>query len=137
MTLSLTLNEGADINALLSQNIICITGTDTGIGKTILTGLLAKELAKHQSVVTQKWVQSGDLNSPDIQTHDQLSGQEHDAKWLDDRQVYSFNDPVSPHLAAKLANKTINPAKLKQATHRLAQHFDTVLVETSGGIMVP
>ena len=137
MTLSLTLNKGADINALLSQNIICITGTDTGIGKTILTGLLAKELAKHQSVVTQKWVQSGDLDSPDIQTHDHLSGQAHDAKWLDDRQVYSFNDPVSPHLAAKLANKTINPAKLKQATHQLAEHFDTVLVETSGGIMVP
>ena len=127
----------SDLASIKNHKIICITGTDTGIGKTIVTGLLAKELASHVSVITQKWVQSGDLDSPDIKTHDQLSEHSPDAKWLDDRQVYSFNDPVSPHLAAKLAKKTIEPELLKSATHRLASAFDTVLVETSGGIMVP
>ena len=68
-------------------------------------------MAKDQSVLTQRWVQLGDLDSPDIHTHDQLSGYVQDAKWLDDRQIYSFNDPVPQHLGLKLANKTINPAK--------------------------
>ena len=137
MNHSFQLKLTSDLASIKQHKIICITGTDTGIGKTIATGLLAKELASHGSVVTQKWVQSGDLDSPDIKTHDQLSEQVQDAKWLDDRQVYSFNNPVSPHLAARLANQTIEPGLLKSATHRLADAFDTVLVETSGGIMVP
>jgi dethiobiotin synthetase len=137
MSHSFQLKLTSDLASIKQHKIICITGTDTGIGKTIATGLLAKELASHGSVVTQKWVQSGDLDCPDIKTHDQLSEQVQDAKWLDDRQVYSFNDPVSPHLAAKLANETVNPIKLIQASQRLAEQFDTVLVETSGGIMVP
>ena len=37
-----------------------ITGTDTDIGKTYFTGLLAKHLKTlKQSVITQKWVQTG------------------------------------------------------------------------------
>ena len=137
MSHSFQLKLTSDFATISQHKVICITGTDTGIGKTVVTGLLAKELASHGSVVTQKWVQSGDLDSPDIKTHDQLSGHMHDAKLLSNRQVYSFNNPVSPHLAAKLANETINPTKLIQASHRLAEQFDTVLVETSGGIMVP
>ena len=134
---SFSLNQEVDIQSIISNQMICITGTDTGIGKTVVTGLLAKKCHAHKSVVTQKWVQSGDLDSPDIQTHDQLSTQIIDTKWLSDRQVYSFDDPVSPHLAARLANQTIDPDMLKQATNRLVTSFDMVLVETSGGIMVP
>ena len=137
MNHSFQLKLTRDLAIIKKHKIICITGTDTGIGKTIATGLLAKELASHGSVITQKWVQSGDLDSPDIKTHDQLSGHMHNPKLLSNRQVYSFNNPVSPHLAAKLANETINPTKLIQASQRLAEQFDTVLVETSGGIMVP
>jgi dethiobiotin synthetase len=117
--------------------IICITGVCTGIGKTVLTGLLAAELLSHQSVVTQKWIQSGDLHSPDIQMHDEISGHCLHEKWTTDRQVYSFNDSVSPHLAAQLGGQSILPAGLISATRRLVSSFDVVLVETSGGIMVP
>ena len=137
MTKSFQLTLTADIATIAAHNVICVTGTDTGIGKTIVTGLLAKELASQGTVVTQKWVQSGDLDEPDINTHDTISNIQYDIKNNDDRQVYSFNDPVSPHLAARLANQTIEPGLLKSATHRLADAFDTVLVETSGGIMVP
>ena len=137
MMKSFQLTLTSDIATITAHNIICITGTDTGIGKTVVTGLLAKELASQGTVVTQKWVQSGDLDSPDISTHDTISNLNYDQKYNDDRQVYSFNDPVSPHLAARLENQTIEPELLKSATHRLADTFDTVLVETSGGIMVP
>ena len=122
---------------ITQHKVICITGTDTGIGKTVVTGLLAKEIGRFQSVVTQKWVQSGDLDAPDIQTHDQIANASMESKWLPDRQVYSFIEPVSPHLAAQLANQPIEQTKLINATQRLSESFDTVLVETSGGIMVP
>ena len=131
----LTLSPHIEINAL--PPIICITGTSTGIGKTILTGLLALEISKKKSVVTQKWVQSGDLDSPDIAIHDTISTLKINPKWHCDRQVYSFKDPVSPHLAAKLSGTTIQPDHLKNATDRLSTSFDVVLIETSGGIMVP
>ena len=137
MKKSFQLTLTADIATITAHNVICVTGTDTGIGKTVVTGLLAKELASQGTVVTQKWVQSGDLDSPDISTHDTISNLNYDRKYIIDRQVYSFNDPVSPHLAARLANQTIETELLKSATHRLADKFDTVLVETSGGIMVP
>ena len=137
MKKSFQLTLTADIATITAHNVICVTGTDTGIGKTVVTGLLAKELASQGTVVTQKWVQSGDLDSPDISTHDTISNLNYDRKYIIDRQVYSFNDPLSPHLAARLANQTIETELLKSATHRLADKFDTVLVETSGGIMVP
>ena len=137
MMKSFQLTLTSDIATITAHNVICVTGTDTGIGKTVVTGLLAKELASQGTVVTQKWVQSGDLDSPDISTHDTISNLNYDRKYIIDRQVYSFNDPLSPHLAARLANQTIETELLKSATHRLADKFDTVLVETSGGIMVP
>ncbi|MGA0241774.1 MAG: dethiobiotin synthase [Candidatus Marinamargulisbacteria bacterium] len=122
---------------VLNHSVICITGTGTGVGKTIVTGLLGHVLAKDRRVVTQKWVQSGDLSSPDIATHDQLMGGAMDLGAQKDRQVYSFSDAVSPHLAAKLAHQSIDPTVLAAATQRLTEVSDTVLVETSGGIMVP
>ena len=121
----------------LNHEEICITGTDTGIGKTVVTGLLAKKLAETKKVVTQKWVQSGDLDNPDIKTHDKLSGLSISSEFIKDRQVYSFKTPASPHLAASIENTCIQPQKLVQATHRLKAAFDTVLIETSGGVMVP
>jgi dethiobiotin synthetase len=120
-----------------SSKVVCITGTGTGVGKTVVTGLLAKEYGKSELVVTQKWVQSGDLQSPDIQVHDALSNQTCGDVWAAQRQVYSFEHPVSPHLAAELSNASVDINTLMNATHVLKDNFDRVLVETSGGIMVP
>ena len=135
INLKLSTNDHFDL--IHYNNAICITGTDTGIGKTVATGLIAKKLKQKASVVTQKWIQSGDLDSPDINTHDQLSGIKMNSKWENDRQVYSFHTPASPHLAAAVEGKTIETSRIVDATNRLTQHFDIVLVETSGGIMVP
>ena len=133
----LRFNSGIDLDDILSNPVICITGTGTGIGKTIVTGLLASTISKSQSVVTQKWVQSGDLDSPDIATHDVIACQNIDPCFIPDRQVYSFNQPVSPHLAARLNQTHIDLLRLQSATQRLSSLFQSVLVETSGGVMVP
>ena len=134
---NLSINSDFKISELKTYEAICITGTDTGIGKTVVTGLLAKELSKVANVTTQKWIQSGDLDHSDIQTHDNLSGINHVSNMSNDRQVYSFKTPASPHLAAKIENESIQSQALMNATNRLKATHDMVLVETSGGILVP
>ena len=57
INLKLSTNDHFDL--IHHNNAICITGTDTGIGKTVATGLIAKKLKQKASVVTQKWIQSG------------------------------------------------------------------------------
>ena len=51
--------------------------------------------------------------------------------------VYSFEPPVSPDLAARLAGETIDPAKILEAYTRISAESDIVLVEGIGGLMVP
>ena len=55
---------------------IFITGTDTGVGKTVVTGLLGRYFSdKGVNVVTQKWIQTGcEGTSEDILVHEEVMG---------------------------------------------------------------
>ena len=56
------------------MNAVFITGTDTGVGKTVVTGLLGRYLLdKGLRVITQKWIQTGD-GPADIDVHLKLMG---------------------------------------------------------------
>lgn len=118
-----------------------ITGTHTGIGKTLVTGLIARELKRQNaSVITQKWVQTGCTGFPeDLATHLDIMGMSPDdtAPYHAAQCSYCFDLPASPHLAAAEAGAQINPAKLTTATQALQKQFDHVLIEGAGGIMVP
>jgi dethiobiotin synthetase len=48
-----------------------------------------------------------------------------------------FGPPVSPHLAAELAGKTIDPRELIRCAHAAADGADVVVVEGVGGLLVP
>ena len=50
---------------------------------------------------------------------------------------YIFKFPASPHLSAKLENAEINSAKIFSATTELEKHFDYIILEGVGGLMVP
>ncbi len=50
---------------------------------------------------------------------------------------YVFPVPCSPHLAAKLENRTIDCNVIRRATASLLQHFDLVFLEGAGGLFVP
>lgn len=121
--------------------VIFIAGTDTNVGKSVVTGLLAYYIGKQgRSVVTQKWVQTGSKRFPiDIRTHLFYQGKKQESvkKWLSGICPYVFKKPASPHLSAKLENKTIDLKKLKQSTETLREKFDYVLVEGVGGVHVP
>lgn len=120
---------------------IFITGTDTDVGKTMVTGLLAQYLlAQGRSVITQKWVQSGCEGFPeDIDTHLYWMGRSRQSIAAHQASVcpYVFPLPASAHLAAEAAGQTIDPAVIMRAYVTLETQFDCVLVEGMGGTLVP
>ena len=119
---------------------LCICGIDTGIGKSIVTGLLARFLYEQgHEVITLKPVQSGcDGKSEDILTHRRLM----ESGWLEEDEQrltcpYNFSFPGSPHLAAKLAGQTIDQDTITATITALEKKYEWVLIESVGGLMVP
>jgi len=120
---------------------VFITGTDTGVGKTMVAGLLARYLCEQgRRAVTQKWVQTGTRDFPaDVATHLELMGlsretfQEHAA----DMNPYALELAASPHLAAAHEQVRIDTRRIVASFRRLSKKFDTVIVEGAGGILVP
>jgi len=116
-----------------------IGGIDTDIGKTIITGMIAKQLQNNgQTVISQKIVQSGAAQSDDIALHRQIMGTELLPEDLTGLTVpYKFDFAASPHLAARLENKEVDSAIITEATKKLEKQYDTVLLEGIGGLLVP
>lgn len=119
---------------------VLIVGTDTGVGKTVVCKLLAAYLQGCElSVITQKWVQTGCEMSDDVEMHSiALPDNDHSKSDLTGARVpYSLKYPASPHLAAAIEGVDIDIAKIEAAHYELAKHFDMVVVEGSGGALVP
>jgi dethiobiotin synthetase len=118
-----------------------IAGTDTGIGKTVATGILAGYFSgKGLSVITQKWVQTGGCeDNDDITRHQEAMGAAKDRFTGFSRHVmrYSFALSASPHLAAAVEGKKISSSEIRKSFLSLAEAFDVVLVEGTGGLLVP
>jgi dethiobiotin synthetase len=120
--------------------VYCISGIDTGIGKTIVTGLLAKSCQKNGiQTITQKVVQTGCSGlSEDIIRHRQIMGIELQPVDISGLTCpYVFPVPCSPHLAAKLENQRIDCDVIRKATESLLGQYDLVLLEGAGGLFVP
>ena len=118
---------------------IFITGTDTDVGKTVITGCIASSLLKKgKNVAVYKPVQCGNLlkgkiKSPDLFLVKNLSGISDNCIFND----YSFKFASSPHLAAELENKKVDINIIKKHFDEISKNFDYVLIEGSGGLMVP
>ncbi len=122
------------------KGVYFVSGIDTDIGKTVATGVLAKQLLQQgKSVITQKPVQTGCQNiADDIAVHRKIMGipmQEADKKKLTMPEIFSY--PASPHLAARLDGRALDLDKIRTATQQLAAQYEIVLVEGAGGLMVP
>lgn len=124
----------------MKNTTIAICGIDTGVGKSVATGLLAGFLlAQGHSVITQKPVQTGCKGkAEDILLHRRLMG----TSWNEfDEQgttcSYCLPFPASPHLAARIADTTIQPEKIRLDSETLASSHEFLLVEGAGGLLVP
>lgn len=121
---------------------VFIVGTDTGVGKTMVTGLLARYLSESGlSVVTQKWVETGCSKkiSEDIKTHLALMKKNlsYIKGYRSNVSPYVFRAACSPHLASSMEQRQISSGKIKNSFKILSKRFDFVLVETAGGALVP
>ncbi len=122
------------------KGVYFVSGIDTDIGKTVATGVLAKQLLQQdKSVITQKPVQTGCQDiAEDIAVHRKIMGipmQEADKQRLTMPEIFSY--PASPHLAARLDGRALDLDKIRNATQQLAAQYEIVLVEGAGGLMVP
>lgn len=102
-----------------------VTGTDTGVGKTVVCALLAAGLK------TNYWkpVQSGSVEGLDSETVRTLAGLEHS---MIVPEAYVFQKPVSPHLAAEMEGVRIDFEQLN-----LLNKPADLIIEGAGGLMVP
>ena len=104
---------------------IVICGTDTDVGKTIVSSFFVQGL----EAIYWKPIQSGTEEDTDTQTVCKLLNLESN-RHLSER--YKFKAPVSPHWAAEKESRFIEPNNLN------LPHLDQlIIIETAGGLMVP
>jgi len=116
---------------------IFVTGTDTGVGKTVVTAAIAWNLTQAgKRVALMKPVQTGTIVSgpTDIEFVQKVLGADYS---LDVSCPYMFSDPVAPLVASMLVGERIDIKKIKDAYSRLSSDNDFVIVEGAGGLLVP
>jgi len=118
-----------------------VTGTDTGVGKTVITGGLAGVFRKNGvKAAAFKPVQTGGIESDEgLLSEDALfyraaAGLPYSVREMN---PCCLRMPLSPNIAARVSGQVIDPASLAEAYRRLAGENDFVLVEGAGGLCVP
>jgi dethiobiotin synthetase len=116
-----------------------VTGTDTGAGKTVVAAAIVAALrARGERVAAFKPVVTG-LDDPV------------DPDWPPDHELLAtaagipadavaplrYGPAVSPHLAAELEERPIDPAELLAAARAAGEGADALVVEGIGGLLVP
>jgi dethiobiotin synthetase len=107
------------------SNALVICGTDTDVGKTVVSALVVQGLGATYWKPVQSGLEGGG-DSGRLQALLQLPG----TRLLP--EAYRLQTPVSPHWAAELEGITIDPARLA-----LPAVAGTLVVETAGGLLVP
>jgi len=109
-----------------------VTGTDTGVGKTVASAALMHRLRCGGPIRYWKPIQTGIESDDDTATVERLGGCTADELW---RPGVRLERPVSPHLAARLAGTRIDVA----AVARLLPDDRSArwIVEGAGGALVP
>ena len=120
------------------KQTLFVTATDTGVGKTLICGLLLRFLRdKGVAAGYQKWVSTGGNPPMDLEQVAALAGADFVPGSLDLSVPYRFAFPASPHLAAELEGRRVEPETVMHAMRKAQGNCDCLIVEGVGGIMVP
>jgi dethiobiotin synthetase len=118
-----------------------VTGTDTGVGKTLVSAALLTALARTgRRVVGMKPVASGcDVTPQGLRSADAelLRAAGNVATDYEDINPYALAAPTAPHLAAAESGMQIDLSTIRTHYARLLAHADDVVVEGIGGWLVP
>jgi dethiobiotin synthetase len=125
---------------------VFVTGTDTGVGKSVLAAAICAALngrgervAAFKPVVTgldeePERSPLGDAWPPD---HELLASAASAGQSPEDIAPHRFGPPASPHHAAELAGVRLEPADLADAARSAGEGADALVCEGIGGLMVP
>jgi dethiobiotin synthase len=125
---------------------IFVAGTGTGVGKTVVTGLLLRRLrAQGLAVAPMKPVQTGAPRTeagwlaPDLEVLLEAGGLSPTPAQRAAMAPYCFEHASSPHLAARLEGRRIDIKVILESCRTLASDLgrDGVLLEGAGGLLVP
>jgi dethiobiotin synthetase len=118
-----------------------VVGTDTGVGKTLVSAALLRAFAlQGKRVVGMKPVAAGCGPAPegpvcgDVES---LSAAGNVAAPRDLVNPYALTPPIAPHIAAQQAGAEIDLSRIVAAFDQLRQLAEVVVVEGVGGFMVP
>ena len=120
---------------------IFITGTDTGVGKTVAAAALARllrlrgvDVGVMKPVTSGCSVRGGALVSDDAELLAWAAGMN---DVTPDNAPYLLSAPLAPSEAASRDNVRIDFSRIKESFQTLTEHHDFVIVEGAGGLMVP
>jgi len=118
-----------------------ITGTDTGVGKTLIAGSVARALARQgRRVGVMKPFESGcrregrSLIPDDALFLRTMAGTQDDLALI---CPYALERPLAPAIAAHKQSVRIDLRKITAAFKQISTRYEITLVEGAGGIMVP
>lgn len=126
----------------MNANFSCfITGTDTEIGKTLISSAMVHILAqKGVRVVGMKPIASGATNIDGKWRNEDMDKLIEESNLIISPQLvtpYLFRTPAAPHISASLENTEIRLGSIKNAYDEIIQSSDAIVVEGVGGFCVP
>jgi dethiobiotin synthetase len=120
---------------------VFVTGTDTGVGKTLAAcALLRAFAARGLKAAGMKPVAAGAERVAGAWRNEDVialrAASNVDAP-EEEVNPYCFAPPIAPHIAAHEAQAAISAQRIADACARLAQRAEVVVVEGAGGLLVP
>jgi dethiobiotin synthetase len=117
----------------MKRTTFFITGTDTGVGKTVLTALLTRHLRERGvNAAALKPICSGGRDDARA-----LRAAMNAALTSDEINPWHFRAPLAPLLAARRERKQVKLADVLAHVRTIQKRFDVMLVEGAGGLLSP
>jgi dethiobiotin synthetase len=120
---------------------VFVTGTDTGVGKTLVACALLRRLAEDgRPVVGMKPVAAGCADTAGRRVNDDVEALLAASTVPAERALvnpYALIEPIAPHIAAAREGVIIDISHIRRCFDRLRGLADAVVVEGAGGFRVP
>ena len=115
------------------SKIIFVTGTDTGVGKTLLTASLLFHLRQSgiHALAMKPFCSGG---TADVDLIQAIQG---DPPSRDEVNPFRFAEPVAPLVAARRRGRKIELVEVLAVIRRMEERCERLIVEGAGGVLVP